>query len=188
MKMRRESLRFLVSFVAALALILTMSYTVLAATTAEVTITYTPTYIALTNGNASWAIGTVDASGTYWWTNNATAPDAEPFIDAAMNTTITNTGSVTEDIDIKASNPTGGVGHTISTDDTPAEDEVSIRAGITGTANEAGMIQVLTTDTELVDSLASSGTMMWCMELETGTFTDGTEKSSTVTLTASAAD
>jgi hypothetical protein len=172
--------------VLSLALCLGFAVPALAATSAAVTITATPTYIAMTNSEASWAVGTVATSGTYWWTSDSNAPE-EPFIDDDMKSTITNTGSVAEDIDIKVANFTGGNGWTISTDDSPAEDEVSIRAGITGTANEAAMVQVITSDTELVDNLASSGTKKWCMEMETASsFTDGAEKTGTVTLTASA--
>lgn len=168
----------------ALALLVVSAVPALAATTQEVTVTATPEYIALTNSEASWAAGSVAESSTYWWTADTTAPD-EPFVDGDMKSTITNTGSVAEDIDVKVAAFTGGVGWSISTDDSPGEDEVSLRAGITGTANEAAMVQVITSDTELVSNLAASGTKKWCMEMETGTFTDGVEKSGTVTLTAS---
>jgi len=157
---------------------------VFAATSAVVTITATPTYIAITNSEATWAVGTVAASSTYWWTADDLAP-AEPFEDGDMKSTITNTGSVAIDVDIKVAAFTGGVGWTISTDDSPAEGEISVRAGITGTANEAAMVQVITTDNELVGSLAASGTKLWCMEMETpASFTDGVAKEGVVTLTA----
>jgi len=158
------------------------------ATTATVTVTATPTYIAVTNSENAFAIGTVVINTTYWWTADGNAPDPEPFEAGDMKSTITNTGSVSEDIDIKVAAFTGGVGWAISTDDSPGENEISIRAGITGTANAAAMVQVITTDTELVDALAASGTKAWCMSAETGTFTDGVEKSGTVTITASAAN
>ena len=158
---------------------------VFAATSAVVTITATPTYIAITNSEATWAAGTVAASSAYWWTTAGTAPAPEPFEADDMKSTITNTGSVAIDVDVKIAAFTGGVGWTISTDDSPAEGEISVRAGVTGTANEAAMIQIITTDTELTGSLASSGTIKWCMEMETpATFTDGVEKSGEVTLTA----
>jgi len=172
------------SLTLALALLAASAVPVFAATTQQVTVTATPEYIALTNSEASWAAGNVAASGTYWWTSDTEAPE-EPFVDGDMKSTITNTGSIAEDIDIKVAAFTGGVGWAISTDDSPGEDEVSLRAGITGTANEAAMVQVITTDTELKSNLASSGTVKWCLEMETGTFTDGVEKSGTVTLTAS---
>jgi hypothetical protein len=181
--------RLIISVLIALTLLLSIAAPAMALTTATVTITATPTYIALTNSENSWAVGVVAVSSTYWWTAAGTAPDPSPFEANDMKSTITNTGSVAEDIDIKVAAFTGGVGWTISTDDSPAEGEISLRAGITGTANEAGMVQVITTDTELVDSLAAAGTKAWCAELETpSSFTDGAQKSGTVTLTASAAN
>ena len=165
-------------------LLVVFAVPIFADTTQDVTITATPTYIALTNSEASWPVGTVIASTAYWWTADTLAP-AEPFVDGDMKSTITNTGSVAEDIDIKVAAFTGGDGWTISTDDTPVEGEISIRAGVTGTANEAAMVQVITTDVELTGSLASLGTIMWCMEMETpASFTDGVEKEGVVTLTA----
>ena len=184
----KRFLRLIVPLVLALSLVLGISFSAQAATTATVTIIYTPRFIALTNDDSDWAAGTVTAGTVYWWTTDSNAPAPEPFEAADMIATVTNTGNVAEDIDIKAANPTGGAGQTISTDDTPAGDEVSIRAGATGTANAAGMVQVITTDTELMDSLAASGTKKWCMSLKMGVPTDGVEKSCTVTLTASVAD
>lgn len=186
--MKKQTTRQLVlGLFMALVLFITTTTGVFAATTADVTVTYTPEYVAITNSNANWYIGNVAASTTYWWTNNATAP-AEPFPTASMNSTIVNTGSVTTDVDIKATNPTGGVGHTLSTDGSAGEDEISLRAGINGTANDAAMIQVITTDTELADSIPASANVTWCVNLTTGTFTDGTEKTTTITLTGSVAD
>lgn len=172
------------SLTLALMLLAASAVPVFAATTQTVTVTATPEYVALTNSEDSWAVGNVAESSTYWWTDDSNAP-ADPFVDGDMKSTITNTGSVAEDVDIKVAAFTGGVGWSISTDDSPGEDEVSLRAGITGTANEAGMVQVITTDEELVSDLAAAATKKWCMELETGTFTDGVAKSGTVTLTAS---
>jgi hypothetical protein len=158
-----------------------------AATTATVTITATPTYIALTNDTGNWAIGVVVETTTYYFTADDLVP-AEPLVDGDMKGTITNTGSVAEDIDVKCADFTGGVGWSISADDSPAADEVSIRTGITGMENRAAMIQTINTDTELKDNLAAAGTIKWCAELETGTFGDGVAKEGILTLTASAAN
>jgi hypothetical protein len=185
--MKHKLFRLLIPILVVVAL-LGMSAPSFAATTQDVTITATPTYIALTNSEATWAIGAVVINTTYWWTDDGNAP-AEPLVDGDMKTTITNTGSVAEDIDIHTHAATGGVGWAISLDETPAADEFSLRAGITGMANMAAMVQVISTDAELKDSLAASGTVKACLSLETGTsFGDGVAKSTTATLTASAAD
>jgi hypothetical protein len=178
----------LIGILLAISLVLGVSVPAFAATTADVTITATPTYIAMTNSENTWALGVITATSTYYWTSDNLVA-AEPLVNGDMKSTITNTGSVAEDIDIKVAAFTGGVGWAISTDDSPAADEVSIRAGITGMANRAAMVQVITTDVELKDALAASGTIMWCMELEAAaSFGDGVAKTGVVTLTASAAN
>lgn len=175
----------LIGIVLALALVFGLSAPAFAATTADVTITFTVQNIAITNDTATWSAGTVTGSSTYWWTGDGNAPD-EPFVDGDMKATITNGGNVAEDIDVHGHNSTGGAGMTISTDDTPAANEFSLRAGITGMANEAAMKQVITTDTELKDNLAAAGTVKWCMELELGASGPPEQQTTTVTLTARA--
>jgi len=175
--------RLLLTLALVVALVIGMALPINAATTADVTVTATPEYLAITNDTSNWTIGAIAENTTKWWTPTGVAP-AEPFVDGDMNATITNAGSVTSDVDIKcAAGFTGGVGWTMSLDTSPAADEVNLRAGITGTADEAGMVQVITTSTDLKTSLAAAGTIKWCMELETGTFTDGVAKSGTVRLT-----
>lgn len=176
--------RRLLGILIALTLILGVSIPALAATTADVTITFTGTVIAMTNSVATWTVGTVAESSTYWWTNDGNAPSPEPFEAADMKSTVTNTGNVAEDFDIHGHNSTGGAGMTLSADDTPAANEFSLRAGRTGTTNEAAMIQVVTGNTELISNLAASGTMLICLELETGTFTVPDAQTTTITLTA----
>lgn len=153
-----------------------------AGTSADVTITATPTFLSITNSEATWTLGAITAASTYYWTADGLVA-AEPLVDGDMKATITNAGSVLCDVNIKCANFTGGVGWTLSADETPAANEINLRAGITGMANRAAMKQVTNADIELIDSLAASGTMMWCMELETGTFTDGAGKTGVATLT-----
>jgi hypothetical protein len=176
----------ILSIILAILGIIGLSVPAMAATTADVTITATPTYIALTNDQSTWTLGNVLESTTYYFTaDNLVA--AEPLVNGDMKGTITNTGSVSEDIDIHGHNFSGTASWTLSADNTPGADEVAIRAGITGMANRAAMIQVITTSTDLKTGLAAAGTIMWCMELLTGTFTEGSAKTGVVTLTASAA-
>lgn len=173
----------LIAILLALALTVVPAAGVFAATTADVTVTATPTYIAITNTEASWAVGNVDESTKYWWTADDLAP-AEPFVDGDMKSTITNTGSVAEDIDVEAIDFTGGLGWTLVAA-SPVANEVVLAAGATGYANEAAMLELIdATPQELTSNLAAAGTIMWCMKLETGTFGDGALKTSTVTLTA----
>jgi membrane protein implicated in regulation of membrane protease activity len=174
----------LLGLLIALMLVLGLSVPAFAATTADVTITWTGTVIAMTNSEATWTIGSVNATATYWWTTAGTAPAPEPFEADDMKSTVTNTGNVAEDFDVHGHNSTGGAGWTLSADDSPAANEFSIRAGRTGTTNEAAMIQVITTETEIISNLAAAGTMKICLELETGTITVPDAQTTTITLTA----
>ena len=178
--------RILIALCLVLLIISIMTVPAFAATTADVTITATPTYIAMTISNSpnTWAIGVVVHDTMYYWTADGLVP-AEPLVDGDMKETITNTGSVTEDIDVKCANFTGGVGWTLSADETPGANEVNLRAGITGMANMAAMVQVTNVDAEIIADLTSTGTKKVCLILETGTFTDGVAKSGTLTYTAS---
>jgi hypothetical protein len=178
--------KILITLLLVLALVLVQVVPAFAATTADVTITATPEYLAMTVSNApnTWAIGAIAENTTVYWTADTLVP-AEPLEDGDMKETITNTGSVTSDVDVKCADFTGGVGWTMSADETPGANEVNLRAGITGMANLAAMVQVTNIDIELIDSLAASGTKKFCLILETGTFTDGVAKSGTCTLTIS---
>lgn len=178
--------KVLFSMLGVLSIVLVPTASAMAATSADVTVTSTPTYIAMTNSEATWATGTVAANTVYWWTADSNAPDPEPFEAADMKSTITNTGSVPETISVHAHNFTGGVGWTLH-GTTEGENIVVLAAGATGTTNVAGMKYLVdTTPQELYHELAASGTIKWCMRLKTGTFTDGVEKSCTVTVSVAA--
>jgi hypothetical protein len=185
--MKNRIIRIIATALIVMAIALGTAIPAFAATTQDVTITWTPTYIALTNDTATWSIGTVLESTTYWWTHDGAAPNY-PVVDGEGKAIITNTGSVNEDIDIHTHNSTGGAGMTVSTDATPAASEFSLRAGITGMANEAAFVQVITTDAELKDALTSTSHVHWVMEMGFGTFAFGDAQQTTATLTASLAD
>ena len=171
--------RLLVSLTLALMLVLSFSIPVFAATDADVTVTATPTFISITNTPATEALGMLTANSTTWAIG--TAP-ADPLADAGCTFTVTNNGNVAENITIKATAFTGGVGWTLAS--TVGVDTVVMKAGKSGDAH-AAMITVATSDTNFISALAVNGTMKWEFNLSTGTFTDGVEKSSTITLTAS---
>jgi len=173
--------RYILGLILALALVGALVSPAIAATSQDVTVTATPIYIALTNSPSSEPLGTVAASSTIWASGST---PADPLVDAGCTFTITNTGSVAELIQIKGSNFTGGVGWTLAA--TVGENTVVIKAGKSGDAH-AAMIALTTTNQTFITSLASSATKKWEFNLQTGTFTDGVEKSGTITLTASAA-
>jgi hypothetical protein len=167
--------------IAALLSVPLMPVTVMAVTTADVTVTATPEYLAMTNSEDNWTIGNIAEAATKWWTPTGVAP-AEPLVDGDMNSTIANTGSVTSDVAVHGHAFTGGVGWAITG---AGADAVTMKWGITGDANIAAMTTLTTSDVDLKANLAAAGTIKWCMSLLTGTFTDGVAKSTTVTLTIS---
>ena len=173
--------RLVISVVLAIALVIIPASGVLAATTQDVLVTATPIYVSISNTPGTEALGTVAASSTTW--AHGSAPSA-PLDDATCTFTVTNDGSVAENIGIEATNPTGGIGWTLA--GTVGENIVVMKAGFEGETHAE--MQVVTTSNEaFISSLAAAGDIDWEFSLETGTFTDGAEKSSTITLTATAA-
>jgi len=137
---------------------------------------------SLTNSPDSKAFGTVAENTTYYAKGSA---PSNPVVDGECTFTITNDSAGAEDIDIKCSNFTGGVGWTLAS--SVGENQVKITAYYSG-QNPASGIVLTTSDQEFYDGLASSATIKWDFKFETGTFTDGAAKTATITLTAVAED
>ena len=157
----------------------------LAAISAEVNITATPSYVSITNSPDSWAIGTITTTTDYWW--NDTEPGF-PLDDTNCTATITNTGSVDVNVTIQGFNWTGGDGWVLG--DAGGDAIVAVKAGISGTTDEPNMTVLNgTAGQPLKTGLTWDGTntTKWEMMIESPTnFTDGIQKNSTVTLTAAA--
>jgi len=162
---------------------------VFGAATADVTITATPEYLAMTNSEATWAIGAVAENTTKWWTHDGAA-SADPYIDTEGKSIATNTGSIASNI--------GAHVHNFTTSGAPvwtlaaAVGADTIVLGISCTsasppaapANKAAWVKFAdTTNVPLVHDLAAAGHIDWAMYLDTGTFTDGAERTGVVTLT-----
>jgi hypothetical protein len=141
----------------------------MAATTADVVITATPTYIAMTNTPATWAVGIIAAS-------SATATANGTYF------TANNTGSVASNITllVTTTNWTGGVGWIHSNTNTTAADTVGLGYG-TG-ATDTNILK--TTASNLSTNLPAATTVGWGMKLYAPTsFGDGVQKTVTVRLT-----
>lgn len=141
-----------------------------------------PASQSLTNAPDSKAFGVVAASSTYYAKGSA---PSNPISDGECTFTITNDSAGAEDIDIKCSNFTGGVGWTLAS--STGENQVKITAYYSG-QNPASGVVLTTSDQEFYDGLAGSATIKWDFRLDTGTFTDGAAKTATITLTAVAED
>lgn len=135
----------------------------------------------ISNTPSVWNIGIVTTSTDYW--ANGSEP-SWPLDDGECEFAVTNNSGAAVDIDIKGSNFTGGAGWTLA--GTPDEDTVTLKAGVSGAANEGAFVTLTTGDQAFITSLADSDTEYWEAMMESATsHTDGVEKTSTITLTAS---
>ena len=137
----------------------------------------------ITNLPIEKAFGLVAESSSYWST--VTNPPAWPLDDAECFFTVTNSSGAAVDIAIRAINFGGGVGWTLAP--SPAENTVTLKAGKSGDSLETNMVTLTTDNQSFITGLADATSKKWEIKLETGTFTDGAGKSSTITLTATLA-
>ena len=164
--------RILISLLSALVLTIVMVLPAFAATTTTVTVTATPTYIAITVSPTTYDFTVVAASGT-------------PSTTAGYFT-ITNSSSVATTISIWAVAFTGGVGWTLNTTGAPGADQAGMYAGIV-----SGSFPITITTSPgaaLKTSLAATTNQTWHLKLMAPTsFSDGVQKSTTITLSSAAA-
>jgi hypothetical protein len=163
--------------------IIGMSVPVFAVTTADVTVTATPEYLAITNSEATWTIGTIAENTTVWWTHDGAA-SAEPYSDTEGKSIATNTGSVASDINAHTHHfPTAGAPvWTLAA--AVGADTIVLGIAFATEANKAAWTKFAnTTPIEIAHALAAAGHVHWAMYLDTGTFTDGALRTGTVTLT-----
>jgi hypothetical protein len=136
----------------------------------------------ISNTPNSKAFGSVQPNSSYW-SNGGSGP-VWPLDNGECYFTVTNQGSSSVNISIKATDFSGGVGWTLAS--SPGVNFVTLKAGKSGDTNEAAMVTLTTSEQAFISNLGAGASKMWEIKLETGTFTDGTGKSSTITLTASA--
>ena len=133
----------------------------------------------ISNTPSTKSFGVVAASSTYW---SDGAEPSWPLVDGDAYFTVTNNSGAAVDIDIKATNFTGGDGWTI-TASSPGSNTVRLTVFEEGDGSGDGLV-LTTGDQAFIVSLADSGDKDWELKLETGTFTDGALKTSTITMTA----
>ena len=162
--------KIIVSVVLALVLVVSVAVPVLADTTADVTITATPSFISISNSQTDYGFGVVVAGST-----PTTATDWS---------TITNSSSVSTDIEISVTTAiwSGGVTWTHSDTATAGADTAGLKAGTGGTND---IIVKFAAPNDLVSGLAAGTPYSWNLQLiAPSSFTDGVEKSIIVRLTA----
>lgn len=134
----------------------------------------------ISNDPSTKDFGAVAESSTYYAYGGASY--SNPVGDAECTFTLTNSGTAAK-INIKETDPTGGVGWTL-TAGAPGENTIRDTAVYSG-LNPAGGIVLTTSYQQFIASLAGSGTTKkWDFKRETGTFTDVVQKTSTITLQA----
>ena len=171
MKLKRTTLGWL-AFLLAFAMVIIPASGVWAATTADVSVTATPKYIAIADNATTIAIGAVDENTT----TNTTAVTVE----------IDNTSSVQTDQTISVTTTTwaGGVTWAHSATATAGVDTVGLKAG---KANwETPVVVENGTPNYIAENQAANTDYTYGLSLITGTFTDGVQKSITVRVTAAA--
>jgi len=135
----------------------------------------------ISNTPSSKNFGTVSENALYW--SNGSPPNwGDGLNDGECYFEVTNNSSDSVDISIEAADFGGGVGWTLA--GSPDVDTVTLKAGQSGDAFETDMVTLTTSDQDFISNLGASDSKKWELELETGTFTDGVEKTSTVTLIA----
>lgn len=96
--------------------------------------------------------------------------------------TVTNNSGFPVNITIRGGNMTGGIPWILADDAVPGEDIYGLKAGLNG---ESYNITVAKTDTLLIGNLTDNNSQQWGLELLSPTsFSDGTQKSAIVKLTA----
>ncbi len=144
-----------------------------------VEVTYTASAgIDISNAPDSKAFGVIDPSSTNW---SDGAEPSWPLTDPDCYFTVTNNVGTAVDIQAKATNFAGGVGWTL-TGGSPGSNTVRMSVFESGDGSGDGLT-LTTSDQLFIASLAGSSSKKWELKLETGTFTDGVAKSSTLTLT-----
>ena len=174
-RLRRISL----SLVLAVALLAMWAVPVFAANP-TVSITVTAQVVAITNSQATWAIGVVDVDAVVYF--SATGAQDDDY------SQITNTGSVAVDVEIQGTDIEGGV-YDWTLAATTGSEQYSLFANSEATPTVYDVEVKSSTYGDLTTNLAASGTYLWSMKFTAPTAfnanDDGNEKTATVTLVAS---
>lgn len=168
-------MKYFVSILLALVMMLALTFPALAATTADVTVTYTPQYIAIADNVTSYDFGSVAASANY-----------------STSTTyvgITNTSSVQTDITIAVTGDTwtGGTAHTHSDTAEPGADTVAMWANRGGSWGTGDVIVKYASPNYIYENCPATTNFNYGIMIGTPTSTtDGIEKANTVRVSAAA--
>lgn len=137
---------------------------------------------SVTVSPSSKAFGVIAEESTNW--SNGSEP-SWPLTDGDAFFTLTNDGSISIDMTANCTNPTGGVGAT-AVDGTPGSNQIRVSLFMEGDGSSDNTTIVSGSNRSLYSGLAASANVDMEIRLEMGTVTDGTEKTFTITIIASA--
>lgn len=149
-----------------------------------VTVAIQPPIVAtpdISNTPTGKAFGVVNASSSYW---SSGSEPSFPLDNVECFFNVTNSSGAAVDITINATDFVGGDGWVL-VPSSPGSGEVLLKAGKFGDATEGSMVTLNGTAKAFMSNLADSASRRWEVKIETGTFTDGVLKETTITLTAS---
>ena len=136
----------------------------------------------ITNTPSTKDFGVVLENSSYW--SNGTVPTF-PLSDNVCFFEVKNNSPAPINISIKATNFSGGASWTlISGSPVGLPDQARLTAWKQGDSLVQGIYLTPADTPNFITGLAGGTTKKWEIRLETGTFTDGADKSSTITLTA----
>lgn len=180
-----------------------VSVPAMAATSATVTVTATPSYIACTNAPDTWTLNDIVGDGvtpkgtiapdTIYYSNplgDGTAP-SDPVVDGECTFTLTNTSTITTDVFVNISDFTGGsAAMENSNDGTNGAGTYGAYSYCTGMTYSSGKVLCKTTGSAATKSdLAPSTNIKWglALETQTGAWFGGTSSTATITVSLAAA-
>ena len=180
------------------ALLIIPAGAVLAATSQDVEVTATPSYMSIANAPATWAINDVaDAGGktilkgTTYYSNplgDTTVP-SDPVVDGECRFTITNTSSVAIDLTVNFPSHTGGDASTNGDTGSAGATSFGAYSYCTGMTYSTGkVIAKITGSDAMKTGLAATTNIKWGLTYssQTDDWGSGTAMTSTVVITATA--
>jgi len=187
--------RLVISFILAVALLIVPVSGVLAATTAEVTVTAVPSYICIANAPIDWTINGITGSGviepsTTYYSNplgDTTSPTTTGAVDGECRFTITNTSTVATKYTVIFADPVAG-DSTNGNTGTAGPTTFGAKTYFTGQASAAWVVAKNAGSDIAYPSLAASTDIKWGLiyASQTDAWASGTSMVSTVTITATA--
>jgi hypothetical protein len=188
--------KVLIALMVAVVTMLSSVMPVAAATTATVTVTAVPSYVAISDNVSTWTLNGLQGSGvlavdTFYY-SKATGPDTTVFTSniqtAECRDEITNTSTVNINLKADISNFIGGVAMNNSDDGSNTSATFGAYVCESG-VDWATAVVMKTTGSDTFWTSSSAGDdihLAFGVETQTDAWTDGASKEATITITATA--